>query len=146
MVLTYLALAACGEVDTAGTVFRCDERRGCPDDQTCVFGRCRRGGVAGEVGCGGATCSAMEQCCVDSVNPPRCIPAGEVCPGVGALCDGLEDCQAGDRCCSAKLGACHETCDDVACTTAEACPSDEPHCCPNPGTPTPWGECRFAPC
>lgn len=145
LVLSCLALAACGDVDTTGTTFRCDDQRGCPADQACVFGRCRRGGVAGEIACGAATCSVMEQCCVDAINPPRCIPAGDVCPGLGALCDGVEDCQAGDRCCSAELGACHAACDVVACTTAEDCPSDLPHCCPNP-LETPWGACSFSPC
>lgn len=146
LVLSCLALVACGDLDTRGTAFRCDDTRGCPGDQTCVFGRCRRGGATGEVGCGAVTCTTMEQCCVDTVNAPRCIPAGDVCPGRSALCDGREDCQAGDLCCHKELTVCQESCadDGVACTSNDDCPSDQPNCCPF--NELPWGLCFFGEC
>jgi len=139
-------LGAC-ERDYADTLFLCDAERGCPDDQSCVGGRCRRGGAAGEVACGpGGTCTAEQQCCVDSANPPRCIPAGDECPGYGAICDGPADCQASDDCCDGDIASCRASCGNksAVCAVDADCPSGEPHCC-NDGD-YPWGFCQLFAC
>ncbi|MBA3452249.1 MAG: hypothetical protein H0T42_04015 [Deltaproteobacteria bacterium] len=144
-------LTAC-EPDYADTAFRCDATHGCPSEQSCEGGRCRRGGMVGEVFCGaGGTCTGSQQCCVDGDNPPRCIPAGDTCPnGYGALCDGLADCQSGDVCCDGALVYCRAACEELAyriCTLDADCPSSEPHCCfGDAGAAVPWGTCAFRAC
>ena len=91
--------------------------------------------------CGDATCDvAVQQCCVDGENQPRCIRAGDVCPGVGALCDGKPDCLENEWCCSdSTTVACFTSCKRVACLTAADCPSEQPNCCLD--LETPWGAC-----
>lgn len=135
-----IGLAGCSP-DTTNTAFQCDASHGCPTGQSCVAGRCRRGGVTGEVECGVETCTGAQMCCVDSINPPRCIEAGMDCVGIGALCDGLEDCQAGDACCAGDTQACGVDCETTACLDDDDCPSTEPHCCT---TDTPFWECRVS--
>ena len=138
------ALAAC-EPSYDGTAFRCDDTRGCPEDQTCITGRCRRVAPVAIL-CDKVTCAADQQCCADVVNPPRCIPASEICPGASALCDSRDDCAAGERCCDTAGGAvCAELCEsEVACATDADCPGDVPHCCSQPIVP--WGACRLIAC
>lgn len=139
-------LCAC-ERDYGETLFKCDAKRGCPPDQACVGGRCRRGGASGQVACGqGGTCSPDQQCCADLTNPPRCIPAGDECPGYGAICDGPLDCASGDSCCDGAIAACLETCGNksAVCTVDTDCPSGEPHCCISDDYP--WGYCQFRAC
>jgi hypothetical protein len=139
-------LGAC-EPDYSETAFLCDQSARCPTGQLCMAGRCRRGGAVGEIACGaGGTCTPEQQCCVDSSNPPRCIPAADVCPnGYGALCDGLADCQLGDACCDGDLTYCRASCATTVCTVDADCPSGEPHCCIDP-TVVPWGSCQFYSC
>jgi hypothetical protein len=138
-------IASCAP-DYAHTAFRCDADHGCPAGQTCLDGRCRRGAPTGDgVVCGAATCDASHQCCLDQLNPPRCIAAGDVCPGTSALCDGSEDCQAGDRCCAdGGTVFCDAACDRYACRDAADCPSTAPNCCPDDTAP--WGECSPSGC
>jgi hypothetical protein len=130
--------------DLEGTAFRCDDQHACPADQTCLFGRCRRH-PAVSIGCGTASCDGSQQCCVDGTNPPRCIPAKDVCPsGREALCDGIDDCAFGERCCNAVVTACGLDCDEFACAADLDCPSEEPHCCPQ--SELPWGQCQLDDC
>ena len=142
-------LASCAP-DYAHTAFRCDQDHGCPAGQTCLADRCRRGALTGDgvvcgAGSGAVSCATTEQCCVDSINPPRCIAAGALCPGTGALCDGSEDCQAGDRCCSdGEAVFCDAACTRFACRDDADCPSTEPNCCPEFATP--WGRCSELGC
>jgi len=143
--LWILALVASCAPDYGHTAFRCDGERGCPAGQTCYTGRCRRGAPTGDgVGCGALTCDASQQCCVDSLNPPRCIAASDVCPGTAALCDGSEDCRAGDRCCAdGDTVFCDASCGHYACRDGADCPSTEPNCCT---ADTPWGLCSKLGC
>lgn len=141
-----VALIASCAPDYAHTAFRCTGDGGCPGGQTCLDGRCRRGAPTGDgVACGPDTCDAHHQCCLDLFNPPRCIAAGDVCPGTAALCDGSEDCQAGDRCCAdGDTVFCDAACDRYACRDAADCPSTAPNCCPDDTTP--WGQCSRLGC
>lgn len=147
-----LVIASCGP-DYGHTAFRCDADHGCPDGQRCASGRCRRGEPTGDgVRCGkdsgtGAevTCGTEQMCCRDPFNPPRCVDAGSACPGTAALCDGREDCQAGDRCCAdGDTLFCDAVCKHDACREPADCPSTEPNCCIE--DPTLWGECSQPPC
>ncbi|MFN0248561.1 MAG: hypothetical protein ACKV2T_16835 [Kofleriaceae bacterium] len=141
-----ISLAAC-EPDYSGTAFRCDDERACPDEQSCVHGRCRRGGAVGRVQCGGALCLETEQCCHSGALGARCIPAGDVCDGRSALCDSLDDCQAGDECCDGETAACNESCpeNETRCTTDNDCPAGtEPFCCGSSGSP--WKKCEDFAC
>lgn len=141
-----VTLAAC-QPDYSDTAFLCDATHGCPDGQTCLSGRCRRGNVIPVIACGpGVTCTNGEQCCVDGTNPPRCIAGGDACPGYGAVCDGSADCQTGDTCCyGGDLTYCRAECiSSVVCTEDLDCPSSEPRCCPDADVV--WGYCQFAPC
>lgn len=148
LVALVIVIAGC-EPDYRGTAFRCDTdrggTRGCPDDQTCEAGRCRRGGATGTVECGGAgTCGFDEQCCVDQLLTPRCIPAGDACAGRSALCDERFDCADGDFCCDADTTSCGETCDSYACVADDDCPSEAPNCCA--AAIVPWLTCTLTPC
>jgi hypothetical protein len=129
-----------------GTAFRCDATHGCPDDQSCIAGRCRRKAGA-VVGCGARTCAADQQCCTNPVDGDRCLAADDVCPGDSALCDDPTDCAAGERCCtgSSTLTACAKQCtEQIACAKDEDCPGDVMHCCPL--TLRPWKGCSPIPC
>jgi hypothetical protein len=139
-------LASCAP-DYAHTAFRCDPG-GCPADQTCQDGRCRRGAPTGDAGveCGkddqgdAQVCDTHHQCCLYSPGPWRCIDAGEVCPAHSGLCDGREDCQAGDRCCAdGNITFCDASCDRYACRDTSDCPSTVPSCCFDGAAP--WGVC-----
>lgn len=141
-----ISLSAC-EPDYSGTAFRCDDTHGCPDEQTCVYGRCRRGGAVGRVQCGSALCMESEQCCSGAAGT-RCIPAGDVCDGDSALCDSLDDCQAGDACCAGQTAACGASCpeDETQCASDADCPAGtEPFCC-DPGGDTPFKKCKETEC
>ena len=144
--LWVLTLIAGCAPDYGHTAFRCDGELHCPGDQTCVLGRCRRGAPTGDgVVCGAVTCDTTQQCCLDLFNPPRCLAAGELCPGTTALCDGIEDCQASDRCCADDDAVfCDATCDRYACRDAGDCPSTRPNCCASDATP--WGTCSEPSC
>jgi hypothetical protein len=143
-VVLCLLLLGC-EPDFSNTSFQCDDQHGCPEHQNCIAGRCRRGSTTGDgVVCDTATCDITQQCCLDNFNPPRCIPAGDVCEGTSALCDGVEDCDPGDHCCSATLTTCGASCMTTACRTAVDCPSEEPNCCAVMDQP--WSECSTFPC
>jgi hypothetical protein len=143
--LAMVGLVACAP-SYDGTAFRCDAAHGCPTGQSCLAGRCRRA-MPVAIACGSATCMPDEQCCVDVVNPPRCLPATETCPGDAALCDTRDDCAPVERCCNTDDGAaCALACDSdhVACIVDADCPGDAPHCCPQPIVP--WGECALLSC
>jgi hypothetical protein len=139
--LWILALIASCAPDYGHTAFRCQlPEHGCPAGQDCIAGRCRRGPLTGDgVVCGSATCGPTQQCCVDHINPERCIAADDICPGDAALCDGSEDCQAGDRCCAdGDTVFCDGSCSRHACQDASDCPSTAPNCCHDE---LPWGQC-----
>ncbi len=141
-----ISLAAC-EPDYSDTAFRCDDTHGCPDEQTCVYGRCRRGGFVGRVQCGATSCMESEQCCSSGAAGTRCIPAGDVCNGDSALCDSLDDCQPGDECCAGDTASCAAACpeDETQCTTNSDCPAGtEPFCCDNTGSP--FKKCKQSAC
>lgn len=128
------------------TAFRCGGSRGCPDDQTCLSGRCRRIAPVA-IGCNASTCAPDQQCCADVINPPRCIAAADACAGEAALCDSRDDCAPDERCCNTSDGAvCALVCDsnNVACAADADCPGDAPHCCPQPIVP--WGRCTLIAC
>lgn len=151
----FVIVCACAP-DASDTAFLCDSDRGgdrgCPSGQSCVAGRCRRGGASGTVECAAETCSTTEQCCVDGINPPRCIAANASCPGASAICDERADCAAGDYCCSGSTTACGGTCKVAACLDADLdCPSPSPNCCFGKDTDDtdlelPWGRCSAEPC
>ncbi len=100
--------------------------------------------------CASGTCTAAEQCCIDGINPARCIAAAASCPGVGAICDQRADCVGGDYCCSGPTTACGVDCEFPACLDAALdCPSPKPNCCFGPddlGLDIPWGRCSAQPC
>jgi hypothetical protein len=135
-----LALIGC-QPDLEGTAFRCDATHGCPSDQSCISGRCRR--VAPQlIDCAGNACLSDQQCCVDDINPPRCIAAADACPGSAAICDSVDDCAPDEHCCNGTVTACGLHCDNTACHDDSDCPSTEPHCCPQ--AIVPWGECHLS--
>lgn len=140
-----LAVAAC-EPDYAHTAFLCDRDHGCPSEQTCMMGRCRRGAPTGDgVLCGSNRCALSDQCCLYEPGEPTCIAAGSACPDAAALCDGIEDCQDGDLCCAdGNTVACDRTCHTWACLDGDDCPTTEPHCCHEDDRP--WGTCSQPPC
>jgi hypothetical protein len=145
LLLCWLA-AGCGP-DYEHSAFRCDAMRGCPSGQSCINERCRRGlPREPSLVCGDATCDVtIQQCCVDGDNPPRCIKAGDVCPGVGALCGGVANCQGGDWCCfDDDALACFASCKTYACRSDADCPSEEPNCCLI--TTALPGRCAGSPC
>jgi hypothetical protein len=145
IVAVLVAGGAC-DPDLDGTAFKCDQDHGCPSDQSCISGRCRRVAPMA-IGCGNEACLPEEQCCVDTANENRCIGATEVCPGATALCDGIDDCDDTERCCNGtETTACALSCesDNVACATDADCPSDAIHCCPQ--SLVPWGECSNIDC
>ena len=138
-------LAAC-EPDYDGTAFRCDDGHGCPTDQSCFAGRCRRKGGA-VVACGAKTCAPDQQCCTDVIDGDRCLAANDVCPGDSALCDDPTDCAPMERCCTgaSTLTACALRCEqDIACIKDADCPGDKMHCCPQ--TLRPWKACSSITC
>jgi len=138
-----LVLAACTP-DETNTAFLCGGDADCPGGQACTGGRCRRGDGGDGVLCMTETCDADHMCCIDGINAPRCIPAGDACAGDAAMCDGVEDCTAGDRCCIDHITRCESSCaGDVACLSAADCPSALPNCCPSD---LPWGTCFESPC
>jgi len=148
-----VALAACGDPDTSHTAFLCDPTstaNQCPAEQHCVSFRCRRDsqGRFDGIVCGNMTCgSNTQQCCAGDIDPhPRCIGADEVCPGVGALCDGSGDCALSDHCCDVGgITACNTDCAKVVCRTPGDCPTGRPHCCGVDGA-LPWGTCQTDAC
>lgn len=145
VIAVIVALSSGCAPDYAHTAFRCDAEHDCPAGQACIMGRCRHGEPTGDgVACGMVTCDLTQQCCIDMSNPARCIAAGDVCPGTSALCDGVEDCQAGDQCCaSGSTVSCDPSCEQAVCRDAADCPSTAPNCCPQE---TPWGECQKLAC
>jgi hypothetical protein len=100
------------------------------------------------VACGARRCTPDETCCIDTVNDPRCIPALDVCLGVAARCDGVEDCQAGLTCCEAgSTLVCSDSCAVSACQEPADCPSEAPNCCVDDTIPgQTWKTCQFDPC
>jgi hypothetical protein len=139
-VLWIVTLIAGCAPNYAHSAFRCGADPDCPAGQTCRAGRCLRGAPTGDgVTCGAASCGPADQCCFDPPALPRCIAAGDVCPGTAALCDGSEDCRAGDRCCAdGDTAFCDASCGHYACRDGADCPSTEPNCCT---ADTPWGMC-----
>lgn len=146
LLLFWLSLVASCTPDYGHTAFRCDANHGCPDDQTCIHGRCRRAGPADvSVACGSETCDVTRQCCFYDAGPARCIPAGDICPDDAALCDGADDCQDGDRCCAdSEMLACDASCQTYACRQDSDCPSTEPYCCDE--NRERWRECSSMSC
>lgn len=146
LVLAWL-VAGCTP-DYAHTAFRCGADPDCPTDQHCVAGRCRRGTALHGDGvlCGASVCGLTQQCCVDGENPARCLAAGDLCPGLTALCDGDEDCDASDHCCEAGVVTCGTDCETVVCRTAEEdCPTGRPNCCFADASVS-WGTCSKSQC
>jgi hypothetical protein len=151
----FVIVSACSP-DADNTAFLCDSDRGgdrgCPTGQSCISGRCRRGGATATVRCDSDICSESEQCCVDGINAPRCIAASASCPGAGAICDQRADCVGGDYCCSGLTTACGESCEVAACLVGgDDCPSPTPNCCfgkdsGDTGLELPWGRCSAKPC
>ena len=139
-------LAGCTP-DYAHTAFRCGADPDCPTDQHCLVGRCRRGTALHGDGvlCGESVCGSTQQCCVDGENPARCLAAGDLCPGLTALCDGDEDCEGGDHCCEAGVVTCGTDCETVVCRAADDCPTGRPNCCFADGSVS-WGTCGKSPC
>ncbi len=122
--------------------------------------------VPGRITCGVSECSVGNGClasCLDAsdVRTPACVaimtggmfPAGncpsghEMFPRYWLLCDGAEDCAAGESCHVvygssgqfAWCGACASPCDHAAfhliCRTSADCPSDAPRCAPTTDLP-----------
>jgi hypothetical protein len=94
-------------------------------------------GMSGVV-CGADTCDATEKCCITvsgMATMSTCVPLMDPCGGVALECDGPEDCDTGDTCCAAPMGAeagCRGVCMGLAlCHTTADCPTDEPNCCPS---------------
>lgn len=116
--------------------FRCDDRHACQSDRKCVDGYCESA-LVGQVGpaCGERTCGADMQCCYDAVNPLRCVSLSTTCART-LECDGAEDCEANERCCTD--GASTEcvggtTCaSQYVCSSAAQCPGATPNCCLEP--------------
>jgi hypothetical protein len=145
--LALIALLASCSPDYAHSAFLCKDPDGCPSGQTCLMGRCRRGIATAPDGvmCDHATCDQTQQCCLYTTGSPTCIAVGDVCPDTSALCDGVEDCQAGDRCCAdGSTVACDASCKDYACQRGDDCPTTEPNCCHFDTRP--WGTCSSQPC
>ena len=137
------ALSAC-DTSLDGTAFKCRTADGCPAGQMCFGGRCRTV-PAVSIACGAVTCGPEQQCCTDRLNGDRCIPAIDDCVGSAALCDGRDDCAAGETCCNQELTRCSASCEEpAACTTPDDCPSATPNCCPQVAMP--WGQCQLVPC
>ena len=140
-----ILLAGC-EPDLEGTAFRCDADHGCPSDQQCFGGRCRRKDGA-VVQCGAATCAPNQMCCSDVIQGDRCLDGDDTCPGDQALCDEPADCAEGERCCNGKATtACGLSCpeDEDACVRDADCPGDAPHCCAQ--VLRPWKVCSEQDC
>src|SRR5438045_836533 len=138
-------LVACYEApDYGATMFRCDAAHGCPEDQACIDGLCRGGGGGKHdgVACGAQVCASGQQCCIDFISAPRCLAAGVTCPGIGALCDGLEDCDAG-VCCQtgARVDCTTSSCSQQICLQPADCPAAQPMCCFGFTAGEPWGQC-----
>jgi hypothetical protein len=152
---TIVVLAGCYEApDYRSTHFKCDDTHACPDGQSCITGTCMVGGSEIDangsgsqegVACAGTTCTGGDNCCVDFVGSPHCIPAGTFCNGYSASCDGTEDC-AGSPCCLITGGtqtACGASCTNQACLDNTDClNASMPMCCL--GGLTPWGRCMPA--
>jgi hypothetical protein len=147
LIATLILYVACTP-DYSHTAFRCDADRDCPAEQACVANRCKRDaqGRFDGVICGNFGCTESQQCCAGDGEHPHCIAAGEVCSGIGALCDGDEDCSLADHCCDlGGIVACNTDCATVACRDIDDCPQGRPHCC-GVGVDLPWGTCQAASC
>jgi hypothetical protein len=138
------------------TAFKCGsaaDGAGCPVDQDCIYGRCRRttqdkgnGIICNE----SDTCTQMEECCVNTNMHPTCEQADRTCPAIGALCDSKEDCTGGDHCCDVGgIITCDTQCDTIICQGSDDCVTNNPDgkgtCCvkTNRAFNDPlWGTCR----
>ena len=107
-------------------------------------------GVVGEVACGASTCDVTTSVCCIGLAGAECIE-GDTCAAFSAaqLCDGPEDCSAGEICCvgfpngasctanadcaSGQNELCHQ---DSDCRQGELCLSCNP-----PGSPDPVNLC-----
>jgi hypothetical protein len=150
-IIALLLVASCSyqAPDTGDVLFRCDANRGCPSEMSCVGGVCLRGIADGDgVVCGGATCPVGQRCCIDGINPPRCLANIDTCDGEAKFCDGREDC--GSELCCAPIGRTAARCETAAtclsfsCLDHNDCPSTAPNCClQSRGIDK---LCEFAPC
>jgi hypothetical protein len=100
-----------------------------------------------ELWCGGLAISlcdpATQRCCAESVLHHECQPRELTCPWEWAtiLCDGPEDCGAGERCCADLIDvrtptSCRPAClgpQVHLCHGASDCGPGEPFCCFFPG-------------
>jgi hypothetical protein len=144
-VVIFAAACSYSDPDLGGTRFRCDGNAPCPSGQKCVSAVCVAATADG-VACT-TKCEAGEKCCVDEINPPRCMAATDSCPGRAAFCDGVEDCGSDQVCCTVGVDlTCQPSCSQAACQTAEDCPSGSPNCCTDSSGPVPWKVCQFEPC
>jgi hypothetical protein len=152
-----VALTACTPSYTY-TAFICgsaaDGAR-CPDDQACIYGRCRRtsadagDGIICGTGSNTMNCAQTQQCCVNATMHPFCEDAALTCPVLGALCDSKADCtRSGDHCCDlGSIITCDTECDVIVCETDRDCATGRPKCCAKTDdtrldTDPYWGTCR----
>jgi hypothetical protein len=101
------------------------------------------------VACEPAPCLAGEQCCDDTINPRRCIPATDECLGTSAFCDGTEDCGGDTFCCQGgtlQTCAADDECAQTICQEPEDCPSTAQNCCVDTTGSKPWKVCSLFPC
>ncbi|MBP6629307.1 MAG: hypothetical protein KA297_07745 [Kofleriaceae bacterium] len=125
--------AACqvSPLDLGGAPMRCDGSHPCPDGLRCIDQSCTRlGAGANGVVCGATTCAAGTACCFYE-GTYSCLGQDESCPGWAFLCDGSEDCDAGQVCCDRGTPSCQPIgeCATRLCSASSQCPLDEPDCC-----------------
>lgn len=142
-------VSACSYADPSfdTVLFRCDPEHGCPTGETCLGGTCQHAAATHDgVKCGTATCSPGQQCCITVINAPACIAGTAACPGLGAYCDGVEDCDSGSQCCQGDAVVCDPAgCLSAVCVTSADCSVAAPNCCPSPGA-SGLNNCSVATC
>jgi hypothetical protein len=87
---------------------------------------------AGAVACGMQTCATPNVCCATLLHATCIAPGAQCLGGQTVACDGPEDCQDGDVCCSGTFGtSCQHQClGEIRCHTADDCDGNNAHCCP----------------
>lgn len=118
-----LASAGCKRTDVVGTL-GCTTSRDCqPPETICsADGRCVPGCNNDPIGCvGGSTCNSATGECEGG--------------GLGASCDGDDDCDPPDIVCRIATNTCEAGCtvNPAACASDETCDTTSGHCCSPPG-------------